>query len=333
MGNASRAAATVAKGADRLSTATGNLAGEVAQLSDRCLQAGGSAEFCAALRGARARATAVSVGSRVVARGTGGVARGAKALTDGARALAAGNRALADGARALADATRGLSTSAGALATGASDVASGAATVDSSTGQLVGGTSETNQAAGSLASGSDTLSSSSSQVNDGAQQLSSGLTKGAEQSPTYTDSQQDALAATVSEPVLLTATTPEHDGHANGFLIGAIVGVLLWLAALAGASRLDISASRRFALSPVSSSRIAISQAGPVVALGLVQGLVVVLTLIIGGVEAWPRPSASRCSRCSPPCRSHSSPTRCDWAAVRPASPSTSCCCSCRSPR
>ena len=185
-----------------------------------------------------------------------------------------------------------MSTSAGALATGAGDIASGAATVDSSTGQLAGGASETNQAAGSLASGSDTLSSSSSQVNDGAQQLSSGLTKGAEQSPTYTDSQQDALASTVSEPVQLTATT-QHDSHANGFLMGAIIGVLLWLAALAGASRLDISASRRFALSPVSSSRIAISQAGPVVALGLVQGVVVVLALVLGDVDM-ASPSGSR---------------------------------------
>ena len=272
---ASQGAERVSGGADRLATAAGNLADEVASLSDKCLQSGGSVVFCAELRAAQVRSRAVAGGADIVARGTGGVARGAKLLAGGARALAAADRVLAGGARTLDGATRALSGSAGALARGASDVASGAATLDSSTGQLAGGAQETSQAAGSLASGSDTLSSSSSQVNDGAQQLSSGLTKGAEQSPTYTDDQQDALASTVSQPVQLSAAT-QHDGHANGFLLGAIVGVLLWLTALAGALRLDVSASRRFAFAPVSSGRIARTQAVPVIVLGVVQGVTVV---------------------------------------------------------
>jgi putative membrane protein len=281
---AAQAAGRVAGGAGRLSTAAGNLADEVSSLSDQCLQSGGSIDFCAQLRATQVRSRVVAGGAEVVARGTGGVARGADVLAGGARALAGADRALAGGARTLQGATRTLSGSADVLARGAGDIASGAATLDSSTGQLVGGAQETSQAAGSLASGSDTLSSSSSQVNDGAQQLSAGLTKGAEQSPTYTDDQQDALASTVSEPVQLTATT-QHDGHANGFLIGAIIGVLMWLTALAGALRLDISASRRFAFAPVWSGRIARSQAVPVLVLGLVQGVTVVAAMMIGGVD------------------------------------------------
>ncbi len=281
---ASQAAARVSSGADRLATAAGNLTDEVASLSDQCRQSGGSVAFCAQLRAAQVRSRAVAGGAHIVARGTGGAARVAKVLAGGARSLAAADRALAGGARTLDGATRALSGSADALARGASDVASGAATLDSSTGRLAGGAQETSQAAGSLASGSDTLSSSSSQVNDGAQQLSSGLTKGAEQSPTYTDDQQDALATTVSQPVQLSSTT-QHDGHANGFLLGAIVGVLLWLTALAGALRLDVSASRRFAFAPVSSGRIARTQAVPVIVLGVVQGVTVVAAMMIGGVD------------------------------------------------
>ena len=96
-------------------------------------------------------------------------------------------------------------------------------------------------AAGSLASGSATLSSSASD-RDGAQQLSSGLAKGAEESPTYSDSQQDALATAVSQPVELTSSL-QHDEHGNGWLLALVLGLALWLAALAGALRRDVGAA------------------------------------------------------------------------------------------
>lgn len=281
---AARASSGVAAGADRMREASRRLAVDLRQLVRECRRAGGSRPFCVSLRAAHLRSLGVSVGARVLARSTHGLARGVGALSAGARGLAAGDRALAAGARSLHGATQELGTSADGLATGADDLSSGASEVDASTGRLASGASSAAGAASSLASGADTLRTSSGQVDNGAQQLSSGLAKAAKESPTYSDSEQDALADTVSQPVQLNTTT-QNDAHANGFLIGALVGVLLWLAALAAAWRLDVSAARRLALSPISSGRIALAQARPAVALALVQAVAVVVALLIGGVD------------------------------------------------
>lgn len=284
MREAARAAGVVSTGADRLSGANRRLAADVGRLVRRCRQSGADVRFCLRLRAAHVRSLGVAAGSRVVARGTGGVARGAGALATAAGDLAAGDRGLAGGARALDGAAGRLEASADRLADGAGGVASGATRLDTSAGTLAGGADEAAQAASSLAAGAGSLAASAQQVDDGAEQLSSGLAKAAGETPTYTDDQQDALAEVVSEPVLLSAST-EHDNHANGFLVGAIVGVLLWLAALAAAARLDVTAARRLALSPVSSGRIARAQLAPVVLLVVVQAAVVVAVLLVGGVN------------------------------------------------
>ncbi len=279
-----RGSSAVARTATRVSGAAGRLAAGLTALSDRCAAAGGSAQFCADLRLARAGSRVVAAGNRLLVRETDALSRAQAGLADGAEALAAGDRGLAAGARRLDDGASRLARSAGELARGAGEVAQGATQLASSSGQLASGAQQAADGADSLVSGSETLASSAGQVDAGAQQLASGLAKGAKQSPTYSKSEQDALAATVSEPVELTATT-EHDDAANGFLIGAILGVLLWLAALAGAVLLDVSAAKRFALAPLSSGRIALAEAGPAAVLGLVQGAVVVLALVIGGVS------------------------------------------------
>ena len=147
--------------------------------------------------------------------------RGADVLADGARKLAGGDRALArrrPGARRRP--RGGSSRSAGSLAHGRRrprDRRGGGRHRDRSAGRRHG--PRPSEAGSSLASGSDTLSRSASQANHGAQQLSSGLAKGAEQSPTYSKSREDALASTVSQPVLLSHTT-QYQEHANGWLLG-----------------------------------------------------------------------------------------------------------------
>ena len=281
---ATRGASLVARGAARLTVATDRLSTELGGLSRECLASGGSVEFCASLREARARARLVDVGGRVVARGTDGLALATSLLAEGAQGLAEADRALATGTRAVAGAGGRLGRSAGTVAAGAADLAAAAAEVAGSTQQLAAGTAATSEAAQSLAAGGDTLDASAASANDGAHQLSRGLAKGAEQSPTYSKSEQAALAATVSQPVQLSHST-EHTQHSNGWLLGAIVGVILWLAALATATRADVSASRRFALAPVASRRIAVVQALPVLGLALLQGVAVVLGLALSSVS------------------------------------------------
>ena len=110
---------------------------------------------------------------------------------------------------------------------------------------------------------------------------SSGLEKGAKESPTYSSSQQDALAVAVSEPVQLSHSE-QHTKHGNGWLLAALVAVILWLAALVGALSVDLSVARRHALAFVSSRRIAFTQALPVVLLvALVQVGAVLLAMWI----------------------------------------------------
>ena len=67
----------------------------------------------------------------------------------------------------------------------------------------------------------------------------------------------------VSEPVQLTSSV-QHTAHGNGWLIALILAVILWLAVLVAALSLDVAGVRRNALAPVSSRRLALSQALPV---------------------------------------------------------------------
>jgi putative membrane protein len=207
------------------------------------------------------------------------VARANTAVAGGAGGLADGERGVAKGARQLDGASGRLSSSASKLSSGARSVASGASSVSSASGTLAGGTEEASSGATSLASGSATLSSSAGSVNSGSQSLSSGLAKGAKDSPTYTTAQQNALADTVSQPVDLTHTT-QYAAH-NGWLLGAILAIILWLAALAGALGVDVAAGSRNALATVSSRRIAMVQALPAVGLAMAQAVAVLLALAV----------------------------------------------------
>ncbi len=277
-------ASVVDRGAERLATGTRVLAADLGDLSARCAAEGGSASFCAALRRADDRARLMSAASRVLDRGTHGVARATTAVAVGASALADGERGIARGAQSLDGASKRLSTSAGKLSSGAASVARGAATVDDGIGSLVSGTEATSSAAQSLASGSAELSSSASSANDGAHSLSSGLAKGAKESPTYSSTEQTALADTVSQPIDLKHTT-QHTDHGNGWLRAAIVAIVLWLTALASALGVDVSGALRNALAPVSSRRIAVAQALPVIGLALAQAAAVLGALALLGVS------------------------------------------------
>ncbi|WP_432477078.1 YhgE/Pip family protein [Nocardioides sp. GXQ0305] len=279
-----RPTALIARGSARLAVVADRLREQMGDLVSVCRESGARPRFCARLRVARARSVVLDVGGQIQARTSAGVADGARKLAKGAEELAAADRALATGTREVADAGRRLDRSADSLAGGAAGLATAAAEVDTAAGTLAGGTAATSEAGSSLASGSETLSSSAAETDQGAQKLRQGLDKQARKSPTYSKSQKKALEATVSQPVLLSHST-QHQQHDNGWLLGAIVGVILWLAALAGAARADVSASRRFALAPVSSRRIAMTQLLPVLGLAVLQGLAVLLALALTRVS------------------------------------------------
>jgi putative membrane protein len=281
---ASNAAARVAGGAATVNTKAQALRVALAGLNADCTGAGANANFCDRLMTQLNASRTLSAATLVHSKASQGVAIANKALADGAAALAAGDREVAGAARVLSAGSQRLSTNATQLAAGAKKLATGAAEVNSSTGKLVTGAQQAAAGAEKLATSSASLSSGASSANDGAQQLASGLAQGAAESPTYSKSQQNALAQVVSQPVELTHTSKFAD-RTNGWLLGGIVAVILWLAALAAALGRDVASARRFALSPVSSRRIALMQALPVVGLGLLQGAVIVIAVTVARVS------------------------------------------------
>lgn len=272
--------AKVAVAARRHSLGSRGVAQNLRALALICERQGGSASFCTAVANARDRAVTVADGAAGVADLTAGVAKADARLAAGAEALAAGSRGVAGGARALGRAGQQVSSGADDLSAGAASLAQGATETDQAAGQLASGAASSSSAARELASGSASLSSGASSANDGAQQLSQGLDKLAKQSPTYSKDEQDALTTVVSEPVTL-ASTVEHSDHSNGWLIGVLLGIILWLAALLGVLRRDIAHVLRFSATPIPSRRLTMVQLRPALALALAQGVAVLAALLL----------------------------------------------------
>ena len=190
--------------------------------------------------------------SALLGRGVDVVAHADEALAVGAKALADGDREVADGTQALAAGARRLSSATSsprvppAWPHGATTVNSGAAT-------LADGDQKAKGRRHAVGLGQCVLRAPVPRRRTmGRDQLSSGLAQGATQDPTFSDTQQQALALVVSEPVEATHDTIYGD-RTNGWLLGGIVGIVLRLAALAAALGRDVGAARRFALTPVSS--------------------------------------------------------------------------------
>lgn len=284
-GSLRQGSAAVARGADRLATSTAQLARgnrllalELQRTAQRCRSSRLPPLVCRPFERLARQSDALARGAAGVDRGADGLAESTASVARGAAKVDRGASQLSGGAADLARAGATLSDSADQLASGARGVAGGATELETSAEQLAGGATQAAGAGESLASGSASLSASTEQTADGAQQLSSGLEKGAKESPTYSSSLQDALAATVSEPVALKAST-QHPGPPNAWLIAGIVGVILWLGALATTSSRDPLALLEHVEGPVSSRRLALVEMAPVVGMALLQA-VVVLTML-----------------------------------------------------
>ncbi|KHL18894.1 putative membrane protein [Mumia flava] len=275
-----RGAGLVAEGETLLADRARLLAEQLQQLRRDCRAAGATVRFCTRLGRARTRALVVEGGTRLSERATEGLARATNRVAGGAVRLADGQARLARGAGRLDAAGGRLSEGAERLASGAGEVASGAVDAARASGELADGAQSSAEGGASLASGATTLASSAGQVDDGAHQLSDGLAQEAAQIPTYGSAQQTALADVVSEPVVLTSTV-EHAEHGNGWLLGAILGAVLWLAALVSVQTVDPAAIRRDGLAPVASRRIALTMAAPVLGLAVVQAVAVMVAVVL----------------------------------------------------
>jgi putative membrane protein len=278
---------TVARGTKGVTVAIGGLsagdrllAAQLATLDKTCVIEGGSRLFCGRLTRIQGHALRLSKIASRVQGGAAQVASGASRLADGAGALAGGAASLAHGNHQLSSASGKLSSSARRLSSGAASLAQGTAGLVTGADQLATGAQSAASAGGSVAQGSSTVASSAGKTNSGAQQLSSGLTKAAKQSPTYSTSQQKALEPVVSEPVQLTSQV-QHSSHGNGWLIAVIVAVILWLAVLVAALSVDVAAVRRHALAPVSSRRLALTQALPVIGFAVLQAAAVIVAVLV----------------------------------------------------
>lgn len=294
---AAAGSALVAEASRLLSLGSRAVAANVRVLSRGCERQGGSRRFCRRLGRASDRAARVAQGSVEVSSLTGDVARGDKRLAADAGRLAAGARALAAGADQLsagagetAAGARSLSGAAEEVAAGARDVSSGAASVaqgatqtDRAAGQLSAGAASSAGAGAELASGAASLDEGASSANSGAQQLSQGLDKLAAQSPTYSKQEKKALENVVSEPVAL-ASSVEHTTNANGWLVGVVLGIILWLGALLGVLRRNLAQVLRSASTPISSRRLTQRQLRPATGLAIIQGAAVLVALPLLGV-------------------------------------------------
>ena len=277
--------AKVARGAKALSLANRALARDMHALARRCERSGASQRFCTVLSLSARGAGRVADGAGKVAVGTDGVAGADRDLARGADKLAAGGDRLAGSAATLSNGAGRLATGADDVSSGASSLAGSARELDQAAARLASGATSSDNAAGQLATGTASLSSGAASANQGAHQLSDGLDQLADQSPTYTKQEKKALTTVVSEPVTMSSSVKNGD-QGNGWLMGVVLGIVLWLAALLGVLGHDIAQVLRHSGTPVSSRRLTMVHLRPATGLAVVQGVAVLAALALLQVGA-----------------------------------------------
>ncbi|HHV22226.1 MAG TPA: YhgE/Pip domain-containing protein [Propionibacterium sp.] len=176
-----------------------------------------------------------------------GIAEGAgqlPQLSDGMRQLADGADQLADGMVPLTEGIQSAATGAGELSTGAGQFATGVGTYVDGVGEVAGGTrglasglSDMAGGADELATGTEGLAGGLDQAADGAREvadgqrtLADGLAEGAEQIPTYSEADRDALKTAVARPVA-AGDTPSLIPAASSTSL--LMVLALWIGGLA----------------------------------------------------------------------------------------------------
>lgn len=216
---------------------------------------------------------------------------GASGLATGADQLASGTRQSADGADQLADGAEQLSTGAEGAATGASQLADGTDQLATGSSQLASGTSELADGADELATGTQGLADGTSQLHDGSTQLADGsgqfaegLRDGADQMPSYTDSQRTAMSDMGAQPVTSLSSRENQAHGASTATFPFVVALALWLGAF-GSFLLLPALSRRFLDAAMPMWMVALRSLLPALALGVVQTVAVLGVITAIGVK------------------------------------------------
>jgi putative membrane protein len=89
----------------------------------------------------------------------------------------------------------------------------------------------------------------------------------------------------VSQPVLLSHSL-QNDQHGNGWLLGLVIGLVLFLTALLGALRRDVRAATGNGGLPVSSRRLVLAELVPGLGLAVVEGAAAMVALLAMRVSA-----------------------------------------------
>ena len=179
-------------------------------------------------------------------------------------------------AQGLATANSGLAEGAAQLATGTSQVSSGADSLSTAAGRLSIGAS-------GVATGTSQVATGAAQTSAGASSLATGLANGAQQVPSYTDNERNALVSVVTTPVDV-GSTADNPATVAASLIPVVLGLVLWLGTLmmflTGTSVPDGPA-----WSQASPGRRVLARWLPAALVGVLQAAVVIALVAVSGVS------------------------------------------------
>ncbi|KQQ03525.1 MULTISPECIES: YhgE/Pip domain-containing protein [unclassified Rathayibacter] len=251
--------------------------------------------------------TALSTGAATVSTGATDLAAGTQKLSDGAAQIDSGAQALSTGARTVASGAASLDTGAAQLAggvgtlagsvgplttgiadasTGANALASGAASLATGADSLAAGAASAADGTATAAAGSESLDSGIDSLADGSQTLTDKLTDGADQVPTYTDSQAESLSAVAAAPVALDKERLNEVPQYGYGLAPYFLALALWVGALAF-YLMSAPLSERLLAARRPAWVIALRSYLPGALMAVAQGVLAALVLRFGvGIEA-----------------------------------------------
>ena len=234
--------------------------------------------------GLTASAQQLATGARTSADGAGELVTGVTGLRDGMTEYADGVDQLAEGADQLAEGTRGAADGAQELAGGSTKLAEGADALGTGADQLADGNQQLADGAGELADGTDELAEGSGQLADGTEELAGGLREGADDVPSYSESERQRMSEMAAAPV---GTEAERQNEANGADTATfpfVTALALWLGAF-GTFLLLPGLSRRLLDRALPMWKVVLRSLAPALLIAVVQTVAVLAVLTAIGIS------------------------------------------------
>ncbi|MCT1775242.1 YhgE/Pip family protein [Brachybacterium sp. p3-SID957] len=205
-------------------------------------------------------------------------------LSDGTRASADGAGELADGAGQLADGTRASADGAGALADGSEQLADGTREFAQGSDELANGVGQLAYGTDELADGTGQLADGSGQLADGTDELATGLREGADEVPTYTESERQRMAEMGAEPITSVSERHNEAAGASTATFPFVVALALWLGAFASFLLLP-ALSGRLLDRALPMWQVALRSLAPAAVIAVVQAVAVLAVITATGVN------------------------------------------------